>query len=186
MKKITEVPVNYDSINNLDMRSLFEDADDQPLIYSFFHATGDISNEADEQGGEFYAIDVFNDDEVAIYQFLYNSLFEYEEDCRILGIGKFQEKYKIVARIEGQKDINDLRKFNLNNYRDGSDCVGEKEFETMEEAKKHLLDAAHSYFDRIEYSTILGNEISKICTLGVLQIGNVWARIEIINGNDGE
>ena len=186
MKEITEVPANYEHINNLKMRGLFENTDDQPLIYRFFQATGDVSNEADEQGGESYAIDVFNDDGVAIYQFLYNSLFEYEEDCRILGIGKFQEKYKIVTRIEGQKDINDLQEFNLNNYRDGSDYVGEKEFETMEEAKAHLKHAAYEYYDRQEYEVILQHELNKISVLGVLQIGNVWARIEIINGNDGE
>ena len=89
MKEIAEVPVNFDHINNLDMRSLFENTDDQPLIYRFFQATGDISNEADGQGGESYAIEVFNDDSDLIYSFLYSSLFEYEEDCKILGIGKF-------------------------------------------------------------------------------------------------
>lgn len=180
MKKITEVPVNYDHINNLDMRSLFENTDDQPLIYRFFQATGDVSNEADEQGGESYAIDVFNDDNELIYSFLYNSLFEYEEDCKILGIGKFTERYKITARIEGQENILDLQKFELNNFRDESDYVGEKEFDSEQEAKDHLISVAKKYYDREEYWIILDHELSKIKVLGMLQIGKVWARMELI------
>ena len=180
MNEITEVPVSYDHINNLDMRSLFEDTDDQPLIYRFFQATGYISNETDEQGGESYAIEVFNDDTDLIYSFLYNSLFEYEEDCKILGIGKFAEKYKITARITGQEHILDLRKFELNIFRDESDYVGESEFDSEQGAKNHLVSVAKKYYDREEYSNILDNELSKIEVLGALQIGKVWANIEKI------
>lgn len=186
MKEITEVPINYDHINNLDMRSLFENADDQPLIYRFFNATGDVSNEADEQGGESYAIEVFNDDTNLIYSFLYNSLFEYEEDCRILGIGKFAERYKITARIEGQGNILDLQKFELNNFREESDYVGEKEFDSASEAKAHLTTIAKKYYDREEYSLILQHELNKIQVLGMLQIGNVWARMELITENESD
>ena len=186
MKKITEVPVNYDHINNLDMRSLFENTDDQPLIYRFFQATGDVSNEADEQGGESYAIDVFNDDNELIYSFLYNSLFEYEEDCKILGIGKFTERYKITAKITGQENILDLQKFELNNFREDSDYVGEKEFDSEQEAKKHLISAAKKYYDRDEYSDILDIELTKIVSVGMLQIGKVWARMELITENESD
>jgi hypothetical protein len=180
MKEITEVPVNYDSINNLEMRSLFENTDDQPLIYIFFQATGNVSNEANEQGGESYAIEVFNDDGDLIYSFIYNSLFEYEEDCRILGISKFAERYKITARITGQEKILELQKFELNNFRDGSDYVGENEFDSEQEAKDHLILVAKKYYDREEYSNMLNNELSKIEAVSMLQIGKVWARMELI------
>lgn len=180
MKEITEVPVNYNSLNNLKMRELFENDRDEPLMYRFIQATGNVSNEADEQGGESCAIEVFNDDSDLIYSFLYSSLFEYEEDCKILGIGEFAERYKITARIIGQEKILELQKFELNNFRDGSDYVGENEFDSEQEAKDHLILVAKKYYDREEYSNILENEITKIQVLGMLQIGNIWARMELI------
>lgn len=180
MKEITEVPVNYDHINNLDMRRLFENTDDQPLIYRFFQANGDVSNEADEQGGESYAIEVFNDDSDLIYSFLYNSLFEYEEDCKILKIGKFSERYKVTARITGQSQIRDLKRFELVNFRDGNDYVGESDFNSLSEAQSHLAEVARKYYDREQYFHILQDELRNIKILHMLKIGKIVATIGLI------
>lgn len=87
--------------------------------------------------------------------------------------------YKISARTT-RKNILHLQKFELNNFRDESDYVGEKEFDSAQEAKDHLISVAKKYYDREEYSNILENELTKIEAVGMLQIGNVWARMELI------
>ena len=87
--------------------------------------------------------------------------------------------YKISARTTGEHILH-LQKFELNNFRDGSDYVGEKEFDSEQEAKDHLISVAKKYYDREEYSNILNKELIKIKVLGMLQIGNVWTRMELI------
>ena len=87
--------------------------------------------------------------------------------------------YRISARTT-RENILHLQKFELNNFRDGSDYVGEKEFDSEQEAKDHLILIAKKYYDREEYWIILDHELSKIKVLGMLQIGNVWARMELI------
>ena len=87
--------------------------------------------------------------------------------------------YKISARTTSEH-ILDLQKFELNNFRDGSDYVGEKEFDSEQEAKDHLISVAKKYYDREEYSNILDNELTKIEAVSMLQIGKVWAKMELI------
>lgn len=87
--------------------------------------------------------------------------------------------YKISARAT-RENILHLQKFELNNFRNESDYVGEKEFDSEQEAKDHLISVAKKYYDREEYSNILDNEITKIEAIGMLQIGDVWAKMELI------
>lgn len=87
--------------------------------------------------------------------------------------------YKISARTT-RENISELQKFELNNFRDESDYVGEKEFDSEQEAKDHLISVAKKYYDREEYSNMLNNELTKIEAVSMLQIGKVWARMELI------
>lgn len=91
MKLITERPVNYDSLNSLDLRSAFEN-EDEPLIFTYLKAEGYIGNRPKGFIGDFHeddtwAIDQWDEDKEVVYQsFLYTSEYEYKQDCEILGL----------------------------------------------------------------------------------------------------
>ncbi len=92
MKFITERPINYDSLNNLDLRSDFENEEDEPLICTYLKAEGYVGNRPKDYDGEFHeddtwAIDQWDEDKEQVYQsFLYTSEYEYNQDCEILGL----------------------------------------------------------------------------------------------------
>lgn len=92
MNYITKRPHNYDEINNLYLRSDFENEEDEPLINTYLKAEGYIGNRPTDFKGEFHeddtwAIDQYDEDGEIVYQsFLYTSQFEYEQDCKILGL----------------------------------------------------------------------------------------------------
>ena len=90
MKFITERPLNYDSLNNLDLRSDFENEKDEPLIFTYLKACGYVGNNvAEEYEDDTWAIDQLEEDGETVYQsFLYTSEYEYKQDCEILGLTK--------------------------------------------------------------------------------------------------
>jgi hypothetical protein len=93
MKLITERPYNYDELNNLDLRSDFENEEDEPIINTYLKAEGYVGNNPEyfdlglEAEDNTWAIDQWDEDEEVVYQsFLYTSQYEYEQDCKILGL----------------------------------------------------------------------------------------------------
>jgi hypothetical protein len=72
-------PSNYDELNDLDMRSAFEDKESEPMIF-----TSLVSMAEDEDGR--FVIRQEDEDGLLIQNFYYNSRKEYEQDCKILGI----------------------------------------------------------------------------------------------------
>lgn len=91
MKLIVERPINYDKINNLDLRSAFEDEENEPIISTNLVAVGYVGNRPSDFVGEHeddtWAIDQYDEDGETIYQsFLYTSEYEYNEDCKLLGL----------------------------------------------------------------------------------------------------
>jgi len=89
---IEEVPTNYDHINNLNLRSMFEDEENEPIINTRLMACGYVGNRPIDFKGVFHeddtwAIDQYDEDgEQSYVSFLYVSESEYEEDLKILGI----------------------------------------------------------------------------------------------------
>ena len=90
MKFIIERPVNYDSLNNLALRSNFENEEDEPLIFTYLKASGYVGNNIGETNeDDTWAIDQWDEDKEVVYQsFLYTSEYEYKQDCEILGLNK--------------------------------------------------------------------------------------------------
>lgn len=91
MKFIKERPIKYDLLNNLELRSAFEDEENEPMIFTNLKSEGYVGNRPSNFEGEHeddtWAIDLYDEDaEICICSFLYTSQFEYEEDCRILGL----------------------------------------------------------------------------------------------------
>lgn len=92
MKLIIERPHNYDDLNNLDLRSDFENEEDEPILNTYLKAEGYVGNrptdfEDDIHEDDTWAIDQYDEDGEIVYQsFLYTSKYEYEQDCKILGI----------------------------------------------------------------------------------------------------
>lgn len=77
--------LEYDKINNLDLRS---DIENDNIIGCKLKAQGYIGNRPTNFDGEHeddtWAIDCFNSDEVCVDSYLYTSEFEYQEDIKIL------------------------------------------------------------------------------------------------------
>jgi hypothetical protein len=91
MKFITERPINYDLLNNLELRSGFEDEEIEPMMFTHLKAEGYVGNKPFPFEGEHeddtWAIDQYDEDgDMVINSFLYVSEFEYLEDCKILGL----------------------------------------------------------------------------------------------------
>ncbi len=89
MKLIKERPINYDDINNLDLRSAFEDEENEPMIFTCLKPCGYVGNRPTEcddlHEDDTWAIDQYDEDGEILYQsFLYTSESEYNEDCKIL------------------------------------------------------------------------------------------------------
>ena len=72
-------PSNYDELNDLDMRSAFEDEESEPMIFTTL-----VSMDEDEDGR--FVIRQEDEDGLFLQNFYYNSREEYEQDCKILGI----------------------------------------------------------------------------------------------------
>ena len=72
-------PSNYDELNDLDMRSAFEDEESEPMIF-----TSLVSMDEDEDGR--FVIRQEDEDGLLLQNFYYNSREEYEQDCKILGV----------------------------------------------------------------------------------------------------
>jgi hypothetical protein len=72
-------PSNYDELNDLDMRSAFEDEESEPMIFTTL-----VSMDEDEDGR--FVIRQEDEDGLLLQNFYYNSREEYEQDCKILGI----------------------------------------------------------------------------------------------------
>lgn len=82
MKQFKQVPKNHNFINNLALRSLFENKEEDETIILKAEDCIDTTEET-------YAIDRYNDlGEVGICtdSFLYSSEYEYNQDCQILGL----------------------------------------------------------------------------------------------------
>ncbi len=83
MKRINKRPKDYELINNLSLRTLFEDSE-EPFIGNFFKSCG-LINKYDES----YAIDMYDNEGIVVLDsYLYESDLEYEQDCKILRIWK--------------------------------------------------------------------------------------------------
>ena len=72
-------PSNYDELNDLDMRSAFEDEESEPMIFTTL-----VSMDEDEDGR--FVIRQEDEDGLLLQNFYYNSREEYEQDCKILGV----------------------------------------------------------------------------------------------------
>jgi hypothetical protein len=72
-------PSNYDELNDLDMRSAFEDEESEPMVFTTL-----VSMDEDEDGR--FVIRQEDEDGLFLQNFYYNSREEYEQDCKILGI----------------------------------------------------------------------------------------------------
>jgi hypothetical protein len=72
-------PSNYDELNDLDMRSAFEDEESEPMVFTTL-----VSMDEDEDGR--FVIRQEDEDGLLLQNFYYNSREEYEQDCKILGI----------------------------------------------------------------------------------------------------
>lgn len=91
MKQILERPFNFDELNNLDLRSAFEDTENEPIIFTHLYADGYIGKFKGEHEDDTWAIDQYCEDkEDLLGSFLYLSKFEYEQDCKILGLPFFE------------------------------------------------------------------------------------------------
>lgn len=92
MKFITKIPENYDHINNYELRARFEDEENESMMFTNLLACGYVGNRpSDFEGGfhedDTWAIDQYDEDGEMVYEsFLYTSEFEYNEDCKILGL----------------------------------------------------------------------------------------------------
>ena len=93
MKLIKERPLRYDELNNLELRSDFENEEEEPIIFTHLKAEGYVGNNPNyfdlglEGEDDTWAIDQYDEDGVDLYQsFLYTSEYEYEQDCEILGL----------------------------------------------------------------------------------------------------
>lgn len=92
MKLIQKIPTNYDHLNNLYLRSMFENEEEEPLIFTRLKPCGYVGNRPLDCNDEFHeddtwAIDQYDEDGETVYEsFLYSSQFEYYEDCNILGL----------------------------------------------------------------------------------------------------
>jgi hypothetical protein len=93
MKFITERPINYDLLNNLELRSKFEDEEIEPMMFTHLKAEGYVGNrpsdfdEDEIHEDDTWAIEQYDEDgDMLIDYFLYVSEFEYLEDCKILGL----------------------------------------------------------------------------------------------------
>ena len=101
MRYITERPYNYDSLNHLDLRSDFENEEEEPLIFTYLVASGYVGNRPNDFEGDFHeddtwAIDQWDEDKEVLYQsFLYSSEFEYKQDCEILNLQESTNLTKI-------------------------------------------------------------------------------------------
>lgn len=92
MKFIKEIPKDYDRINNLSLRSAFEDTESEPMFFTHLKAEGYVGNNLKGgQGDDTWAIDQYCEDgEVFIESYLYASEQEYREDCEILQLVVFK------------------------------------------------------------------------------------------------
>jgi len=95
MKFITERPINYDLLNNLELRSKFEDEEIEPMMFTHLKTEGYVGNRPlvfeGEHEDDTWAIDQYDEDEgQVINSFLYSSYFEYQQDCYFLGLSVFQ------------------------------------------------------------------------------------------------
>lgn len=93
MKYITERPYNYDELYNSYLRSDFENEKEEPMINTYLKAERYVGNNPEyfdlglEGEDDTWAIDQYDEDGEEFYQsFLYTSQFEYEQDCKILGL----------------------------------------------------------------------------------------------------
>ena len=92
MKIFRQIPLKYDELNNLDLRSMFENEDEEPMMFTRLRPCGYVGNRPFDFTGDFHeddtwAIDQYDEDGEQIYEsFLYTSEFEYEQDCKILGL----------------------------------------------------------------------------------------------------
>jgi len=161
MKQILERPFNFDELNNLDLRSMFENTEDEPMIFTHLKAEGYVGNRPlvfeGEHEDDTWAIDQYDEDkEYVIESFLYTSRFEYEQDCAILGI-PFFENISI-------KDFNSLCGANLTS-KDDYFSIAEK-----------IEDMTKSYFyvsmdgDDILESIENEKEIAEMLKLRLLEI----------------
>jgi hypothetical protein len=93
MNYITQRPHNYDELNNLDLRSCFENEEEEPIVNTYLKAEGYVGNNPEyfdlgyEGENDLWVIDQYDEDGEEFYQsFLYTSQFEYKQDCKILGL----------------------------------------------------------------------------------------------------
>ena len=82
MKQFKKAPKNHDFINNLALRSCFENKEKDETIT--LHSVG-----CTDTLEETFAIDRYNDlseNNIVIDSYLYSSGYEYKQDCFILGL----------------------------------------------------------------------------------------------------
>jgi hypothetical protein len=85
MKLITERPMTYDLLNNFELRSAFEDEENEPILFTHLKAEGYVGGNTSYGKGDMWAIDQYDEDGVHItYSFLYDSEAEYLEDVNLL------------------------------------------------------------------------------------------------------
>lgn len=75
--------IEFDKINNFDLRSSFEN-DDRQKCDRYFVAKGIISSPIDDENLAIDELDI--EKKIVIYSYLYRSELEYEEDCKLLNL----------------------------------------------------------------------------------------------------
>lgn len=89
---INERPKFYDEINNLYLRSDFEDEECEPALWAYYKACGYVGNRPSDCTDKFHeddtwAIDRYDEDGTDVMvSYIYSSESEYLEDCKILGL----------------------------------------------------------------------------------------------------